>query len=173
MTKTTAVKNKKRVKRNAAEKRALQQALQHFKEWLGALPSEVAANLEELFKLHAAAEGPKEKAEISETINELLLPEIVVVKLEEAFAWNSDDEVVRKNLTRYRKNVGSQIKKHRLKKGLNQMELADMAGIPQSHVCRLETGKHVPTYVTIERIANALGVCPSQLDPGFEGQYKE
>jgi predicted transcriptional regulator len=51
---------------------------------------------------------------------------------------------------------------------MTQEELATKAGIPQSHVCRLETGKHAPTYVTIQKVAKALRVKRSQLDPGFD-----
>jgi transcriptional regulator with XRE-family HTH domain len=39
---------------------------------------------------------------------------------------------------------------------------------PQSHVSRLERGKHVPSHATIDRIAKALRIHPSKLDPGRE-----
>ena len=51
---------------------------------------------------------------------------------------------------------------------MTQGELADKAGIPQSHVSRLETGKHVPTHLTIEKLAEALETTPSQIAPGFD-----
>jgi DNA-binding transcriptional regulator YiaG len=75
-----------------------------------------------------------------------------------------------KSLRKHRQFVGGQIKKRRRQLKMSQEELAKRAGIPQSHVCRLETGKHAPTYLTIEKLAKAMDVKPSQLDPGFSDE---
>ena len=63
--------------------------------------------------------------------------------------------------------VGGKIKELRKKFNLTQEKLAELAGIPQSHVSRLENGKHSPSHVTIEKLATALGVEASELDPSL------
>lgn len=64
----------------------------------------------------------------------------------------------------YRKDIGARIKQRRQALRMTQQALADKAGLPQSHVARLESGKHAPTDVTIEKLARALGTPPEQLD---------
>ncbi|WP_232536322.1 helix-turn-helix domain-containing protein [Lacipirellula parvula] len=173
--KTTAKKStdKPRRKRSDVYEQARREMRDEIQKWLESLPEELAEDLKQLFKLLAEAEDPKAKSEIAETINELLVPSSLLVKLEEQFKLSAADAAVRERLTDYRKKVGKAIKKHRTAKKLSQGALADLAGIPQSHVSRLETGVHVPTHVTIEKIAKALGVCPSQIDPGFESVEPE
>jgi transcriptional regulator with XRE-family HTH domain len=53
--------------------------------------------------------------------------------------------------------VSRRISEERTKAGLTQEELARRAGLPQSHISRLETGKRSPSHVTIEKIAAAFG----------------
>ena len=48
---------------------------------------------------------------------------------------------------------------------LTQVELAEKSGIPQSHISRLESNKHSPSRATLKRIAKALKVDLSELDP--------
>ncbi len=147
---------------------ALKELQSQVRKWLESLPQEVAEDVKELFELASKAESEQEKKEIGETIFELIWPDSLVVKIEEEFKLDHEDTAVRKRLQEYRERVGREIKKERLKQRLSQANLADKAGILQSHVSRLETGKHVPTHYTIERIAEALGVSPSSLDPGFD-----
>jgi DNA-binding XRE family transcriptional regulator len=64
--------------------------------------------------------------------------------------------------------VSQRIREERRKAGLTQEVLAERAGIPQSHVSRLENGQHSPTSMTLERIADALGVSVSRFDPGSD-----
>lgn len=63
------------------------------------------------------------------------------------------------------KFVSSRIREEREKAGLTQVQLAAKAGIPQPHLSKLENGVHSPTSMTLEKIANALGVPLSTLDP--------
>jgi DNA-binding XRE family transcriptional regulator len=44
----------------------------------------------------------------------------------------------------------------RVKAGLNQKELAKLAGIRVETLCRIETGRHIPSMPTIEKIDRAL-----------------
>ena len=122
----------------------------------------------QLVELYQKAANEQEAIEIGEVLAEILFrdPESLV-------ATRINDERSKdagKALERQRTYVGEQIRKWRQRVKMSQEELANKAGIPQSHVCRLETGKHAPTYVTIEKLAQALGVKPSQLDPGFDDE---
>jgi DNA-binding XRE family transcriptional regulator len=44
----------------------------------------------------------------------------------------------------------------RVKAGLNQKQLAKLAGIRVETLCRIETGRHIPSVPTIEKIDRAL-----------------
>lgn len=69
------------------------------------------------------------------------------------------------SLAAWRDYVGREIKKLRLAAGLSQEQLASKAGIPQSHLSRLECGAHSPSFKTRSAIAAALGVDVKMLDP--------
>jgi transcriptional regulator with XRE-family HTH domain len=64
----------------------------------------------------------------------------------------------------YYGNTGKAIKRRREQLKMTQEELADKSGLPQSHISRLEAGKHAPTRQTIERVAKALKIEPGKLD---------
>ena len=147
--------------------KAFEDAQKKLKALLKSLPKDTASDLVELFQQYMEADDEDLKSEIAQTIEELLMPETMQVELREEFELSHEDEYIRNKLTAYRLNVGKVIKDRRTAMGMNQSELAEKAGISQSHICRLETGVHVPTSVTIERIAKALGTAPSQIDPGF------
>jgi DNA-binding XRE family transcriptional regulator len=61
--------------------------------------------------------------------------------------------------------VSDRIRAARKRIGMTQEELADKSGLPQSHISRLENGQHSPSRVTLEKIAAALGVQLTELDP--------
>ena len=69
--------------------------------------------------------------------------------------------------------LSQRIRKARVKAGLTQVQLATKAGIPQSHVSRLETAKHSPSHKTLSRIAKALDVPLSQFDPSADQYNRE
>ena len=52
--------------------------------------------------------------------------------------------------------VGYQIARLRLQRGLTQSQLAEIVGTRQSSITRLENGNSVPTLSFLERIATAL-----------------
>lgn len=64
--------------------------------------------------------------------------------------------------------IGGRIRGFREQAGLTQQELAEKAGLRQSHISRLEKGHHSPSALTLEKIAGALGVAVSELDPSAE-----
>jgi ribosome-binding protein aMBF1 (putative translation factor) len=119
----------------------------------------------QLIKLHQEAASPRESEEIGEVLAEILFrdsQDMAATPIGDEPSANAGE-----TLRKHRMYVATQIKKRRRQLKMSQQDLAARAGIPQSHVCRLETGKHAPTYLTIEKLANALDVAPSQLDPGF------
>jgi DNA-binding XRE family transcriptional regulator len=106
----------------------------------------------------------EERHEIFETIREILFPELIGdVYMGRA---GSVDEMPDK-IQRRAGHVGSVIKKKREEKDLTQVDLAKLTGLPQSHICRLEKGTHSPSFKTLEKIANALGVAVGDLDPSY------
>ena len=64
--------------------------------------------------------------------------------------------------------VSARIREARTKAGLTQTQLAKSAGLPQSHISRLEKGKHSPSHLTLQKIAKALSIPIHQLDPSSE-----
>lgn len=73
---------------------------------------------------------------------------------------------------------GDRIFRARIHRRMTQKELAEAAGMLQSAISRLETGRHVPRPETIDRIADALrmapfeiaAISPRQLPPPFWGR---
>lgn len=62
----------------------------------------------------------------------------------------------------YDGEVGERIRALRMRSGLSQAALARRAGIGQTSVSAIETGKQSPTVDTLERICQALGVALEQ-----------
>lgn len=54
--------------------------------------------------------------------------------------------------------IGQRIKTIRTKKGLTQEQVAEMVGISQKHLSRIEKGYHKPRFDMIIKIAEALNV---------------
>jgi len=59
--------------------------------------------------------------------------------------------------------IGYQIRKYRLKAGLSQVGLAELAGIQPNTVARLERGKHRASSLTVEKLAKALQITASDI----------
>jgi DNA-binding XRE family transcriptional regulator len=55
-----------------------------------------------------------------------------------------------------RASLARKIIRDRVAAGLTQRELAKRAGISFEHLCRIETGKHVPSVPTIDKLDRAL-----------------
>lgn len=60
-------------------------------------------------------------------------------------------------------NIGQNIKLVRLQANLKQRELAKKLGVSEAMICQWETGKRIPKKETIKKIADGLGVHPSEL----------
>lgn len=55
-----------------------------------------------------------------------------------------------------KKKIGNNIKKLRLKKGLKQSELAEMVGVEDKTISRIEVGGNYPSMDLLVRLGNAL-----------------
>jgi transcriptional regulator with XRE-family HTH domain len=54
------------------------------------------------------------------------------------------------------KKIGSRIRELRLQKGLSQLQLAELTGIKQGNITRIESGRHASRIDIISKIAEAL-----------------
>jgi transcriptional regulator with XRE-family HTH domain len=54
------------------------------------------------------------------------------------------------------------LKNIRQVRGLSQEELSTLAGLHRTHISLLELGKRSPSFVTIEKIANAFDMPTSE-----------
>jgi DNA-binding XRE family transcriptional regulator len=108
-----------------------------------------------------------EQREIALAIAEILMPKLAGIN--DALGTVADLEEgikpdVKEAAQAYRKKIGQAIRQKREALGLTQEQLAEKAGLLQSHISRLEIGMHAPTKNTIDRLAQALGVRPGELD---------
>ena len=66
--------------------------------------------------------------------------------------------------------IGQRITALRKLEGISQQELADRAGLTRQHIGRIEKGELVSVaYVTIQQIAEALGMTVDIIDQRLEG----
>ena len=55
-------------------------------------------------------------------------------------------------------SFGQKLKQIRKAKNLTQEALAELAGINETHISKIETGVYFPTYNTLNKILNALNL---------------
>ncbi|MCI8640418.1 MAG: helix-turn-helix domain-containing protein [Clostridia bacterium] len=67
------------------------------------------------------------------------------------------------------KNIGQNIQKARIKKGMTQEQLAEICGVSSNHISMLETGKSTGSIPLIIDICNNLDVSPNYI---FENTIK-
>ncbi len=60
-------------------------------------------------------------------------------------------------------NFGKKLKELRKSKGYTQQALSELIGIDEKHLSRLENGKYFPTYSTLNKLLNVLGVNINEL----------
>lgn len=63
---------------------------------------------------------------------------------------------------------GERLRELRAKRGLTQQALADLVGIPHTHVSAMERGVKLPTLLTVLRLALALECKASTLVSAFD-----
>lgn len=59
--------------------------------------------------------------------------------------------------------VGARIKRLRIEKGFNQVQLAEMVGVDSSLICKIESGRTRGSLSTLEKLAVAFGVSITEL----------
>ena len=130
------------------------------------LPSKKRERVMQMIELLQMAESPEECFEVAKAIAEIIAksdgympPGGVAIDLEHGVSDGTKQKVAA-----YHKSIGVAIRKRREQLKMTQETLAKKSGLPQSHISRLEAGKHTPTRVTIERIAEALDTEPGKLD---------
>lgn len=105
---------------------------------------------------------PSELGEIQQTIREILFPDMAGRLLDEVQpAEKNANEAIQKR----RQEIAKRLKQWREARDLTQAQLAEKSGLPQSHISRLEAGQHSPSFKTVEKLAKALELTISELDP--------
>ena len=61
-------------------------------------------------------------------------------------------------------DLGEKIRQIRKSKGLTQEKLAELIGIDNKHLSRIEKGRHMPTYNIIRKLAKVLEFDIYQID---------
>ena len=110
--------------------------------------------------------GPEDASETMKTILEILEPtceSACPVSAEELLGDIPDEEEAREKHESWLVWISEKLRTLRTEKGLTQEKLAELSGLPQSHISRLEGGKHSPSNQTLAKIAAALEVDPGDL----------
>ena len=126
------------------------------------LPKPDRDDLYELFQGMAQTDDAEEMANIRRAIEEILAQSPVEVI---PMPMPMRDTTMPPRLKSWAEHVGKKIKELRKDAGLTQAQLAEKAGLPQSHISRLENAEHSATNLTLAKIAAALGVDVGKLDP--------
>lgn len=74
-------------------------------------------------------------------------------------ADNSKKIPSRKELiTKYKKNVGDEIRKARQRKRISQKELANLIDLSAAQLCRIESGDSRPSKATLQKLSGHIGI---------------
>lgn len=69
--------------------------------------------------------------------------------------------------------ISRRVRELRKQAGITQEELARRSGLTKSYLSGVEKGKHSPTGLALERIATALSVPMSKLEPDTAAEFSE
>ncbi|MDZ7618235.1 MAG: helix-turn-helix transcriptional regulator [Patescibacteria group bacterium] len=144
--------------RDGVSNRAVPLAVAVFSERIRALPQADRDDLNDLVKVMLSAECDEDVQAAVDGMVEILDQRPSCVE-------NSAINAPGGALDKWMDYVGGRIREFRTTAGLTQEELAVKAGLPQSHISKLENRRHSPSHLTIQKIAKALGIKASQLDP--------
>lgn len=136
-------------------------ALEVLADRCGRLPPDDRPDFAELCQAYVAACDDEERQSALTAMREILgLCGGTIESFDDADAEPNDQ------LQRWSSSVGARIRSRREQAGWTQQQLADAAGLPQSHLSKLETGRHSPNMFTLEKIAAALQVAVDRLTEG-------
>lgn len=133
-------------------------AIAVLRDRIATLPTEDRNDLYELTKLLLCGDGEEQQSAAYAMREIIERPNRTVVAMQLSEESGAD-------LEKWAEFAGALIKTEREKAGWTQEQLAAAAGLPQSHISKLENGKHTPSNMTREKIAKALGVPPCTFDP--------
>ncbi|MET0557734.1 MAG: helix-turn-helix transcriptional regulator [Solirubrobacterales bacterium] len=68
---------------------------------------------------------------------------------------------------------GEVVRRERESKGISQERLGQLAGLDRTYVQRLEGGRYSPTLDTVESLARALQILPSELVARADGSGED
>jgi DNA-binding XRE family transcriptional regulator len=146
------------------EVRSVILALSILIDRIGSLPKPDRDDLFELLQEWRKASDPEEQQGLRSAMEEILAQIPANVKALDL----TENKPLTPGRKKWAEHVGRKIKEMREAAKLTQMQLAEKAGLPQSHISRLENAEYSPTSLTIEKIAKALGVLASKFDPSAE-----
>ena len=139
--------------------KAMTMSLAILVERIHNLPADDRNDLYELMKEIRTAETKEDLDDVAVGMLEILDNEPVTTQAVEC------PENVEPGLQSWLTYVSDRIRNLRTSARMTQADLATKSGLPQSHISRLESGKHSPSRATLEKIAKALSVDLSLLDP--------
>ncbi|MBK7576613.1 MAG: helix-turn-helix transcriptional regulator [Ignavibacteria bacterium] len=61
-------------------------------------------------------------------------------------------------MSKHHENLGNNIRRYRLKKGLTQEQLSQLSDVSEAYLSKLEAGRRNPTVTVLAKIAEILGV---------------
>ena len=126
------------------------------------LDKEGKTDLLEILQEATLCSDPYELDELFHSMAEILFPSLIGTVQQGNFGeFNSA------KLKRYVVNIGKTISRLRRGKKWTQLNLAKKSGLMQSHISRLELGQHSPSHKTLKKIAGALRVNVSDIDPSY------
>ncbi len=128
---------------------------------IGTLPKTDRDDLFELLQEWRKADTPEDQDSIRRAMEEILAQVPISVKPMPLVV----KPPLARGLQAWAEHVGKKIRALRESQNLTQIQLADRAGLPQSHISRLENAEHSATHLTLEKIAKALGIEVGELDP--------
>lgn len=128
---------------------------------IGRLPQHDRDDLFALAKELSTATTDEDRIGIRDTMVEILDSRPISVERADL----ADPATHPERLKKWVDWLSKKIREARTAAGLTQEQLAEMSGLPQSHISRIENAKHSPARATIEKIANALGKPITFFDP--------
>jgi DNA-binding XRE family transcriptional regulator len=126
------------------------------------LPEDDQGDMIELVKEMGRARTKDELTAVEDTIREILQP-----KTGTAVPMLLPDGRPSK-VQKWADFAGGRIREIRKRVGWTQEDLAREAGLPQSHISRIESGEISPNRITLEKIAMALKTPIGEFDPSEE-----
>ncbi len=91
--------------------------------------------------------------------------EILDQQPQRAILFPSAPEEPSRALDGWNRHIAGAVRRRREHVHLTQQELAAKTGLTQSHISRIENAELSPSHRTVDRLAAALGVEPSEIDP--------